>query len=104
MVQSLGHVETLAAFRKETGLELPDYVDPKAPDLRDVIENYLASQMQSLAIVPAPLEEELAKLVITKKLPEKVSQTVNETTNVLSVVSAVFPKRSWNSSQGRFIA
>lgn len=98
-----GYTETLAAFQRESAVELLEGTAASAPDLREVVEDFLASRLQSLEIKQAPLEQALTDLAIKHALEDlKVVATIRETTNVLSVKSGVLPKRSWDTVAGRF--
>lgn len=77
-----GYTDSLAAFRLETSPIEPNLT---TPDLRELVEEYLAKQKASLAVPPPAIEEELKKLQITARIPDSISQTLRESTNVLSV-------------------
>lgn len=102
-LQAQGYDRSLAAFLDETGQDAVPH-DVAAPDLRDVVESFLASRLQALVIPASPLEDQLEQLKLTARLPTQVTRTLKHSTNVLSVKLARFPKRSWNSSLGRFVA
>ncbi|KAI5475485.1 WD40 repeat containing protein [Pseudohyphozyma bogoriensis] len=107
-LRSQGYNDTLAAFKREAAaVFLSDPLDldadaNKAPDLREVVEDYLTSRMASLELPPLPLEEELEKLEVTVKIPTKVVQTIRDSTNVLTVQSGVLPQRHWDTSTSQF--
>lgn len=112
-----GYTDSLAAFRLETS---PIDTNSTTPDLRELVEEYLAKQKASLAVPPPAIEEKLKKLQITARIPDAISKTLRESTNVLSVndwyaqhctattvahsCCSTLPKRSWDSAQGRFVA
>lgn len=79
-----GYTDSLAAFEKETSLSIDSSAPPR-PDLRELVQEYLAKEKASLAIPPPPIEEELKKLQLTARIPDQIAQTIKEATNVLSV-------------------
>ena len=77
------YTDSLAAFTAETSLSIES--NSTSPDLRELVEEYLAKQKAALAIPPPAIEEELKKLQLTSRIPSEISQTIQEATNVLSV-------------------
>lgn len=87
------------------------------PDLRFIIEEFLIklnleeedknknnkenkNQINNNSI--NSLEESLNNLNLNSKLPTKVNHTLRESTNFLSIRSGLFPKRYFDTLEGRF--
>ena len=106
-LRSQGYSVTLAAFEREAAdaLNQVDLLSPTetSTDLRAVVEDFLASRMQALAIPPAPLEDELLQLKLGRPLPTQIIKTVKDGTNVLTARGGVLPRRKWDGVAGQFI-
>lgn len=117
------YLKTLESFKLEskgnlsssTGDEVK--LNSKLPDLRLIIEEYLnkinleddknknnnQNSINSINLIDS-LEEKLSNLNLNSNrvLPNKVNHTIRESTNFLSIRSGSFPKRYFDTSEGRF--
>ncbi|GAA5833879.1 hypothetical protein JCM9279_001649 [Rhodotorula babjevae] len=118
-----GYSSTLEAFvldssnthpRLQSHLDRPAAAPPAEPhahdtgeDLQDVVDEWLASRLARLKVhdTAATLREQLDQLEYPDEGASKVGPARTawrEASNVLTVTSAVVPRREWDSSELRF--
>ncbi|KAM0748285.1 WD40 repeat-like protein [Meredithblackwellia eburnea MCA 4105] len=117
-----GYQDTLAAFKREAEHEFKvkrageENLEPdedqiwsdltSVSDLRHIVEDYLERKRRAALVAPsaAKVEEQFAKMTIKTPLPTKVTKTIRDTTNVLTLQNGTLPRRRWDSSAGRFVS
>ncbi|GAA5828733.1 hypothetical protein JCM11251_005855 [Rhodosporidiobolus azoricus] len=112
-LRSMGYSDTLEALLRESSstderlpglIERPSTAFGAGHDLQDVVEEYLASRLarSKLEDPTAPLVDNLKRLELKGKLPDRVKTAITDGSNVLTVQRGILPKRSWDSDELRF--
>ncbi|BGP16524.1 hypothetical protein JCM10213_001137 [Rhodosporidiobolus nylandii] len=110
-LRSHNYSDALAAFSREAAADNPrlaglEHISAAdgGHDLGDVVEDWVAARLARMKVDDpvADLAEQIRRLELSAKLPDRVKTAVKEASNVLTVQGGVLPRRSWDSSQDRF--